>query len=114
MSRNVIDETPIYAGAIPTLVYKYIKDERGYDDNMGTHVRESNLLDFVLTSRMDISTTYGDQYWYNYLSSNGERVTIRLPRTDLFDRNTGKWRVDEAPPQEEPQAPEMQGYQPHE
>ena len=41
MSRNVTDETPIYAGDIATLVYKYIKDERGYDDNMGTRVWES-------------------------------------------------------------------------
>ena len=112
VSRNVTDKTPIYAGAIATLVFNYIKDERGYDDNMGTHLRESNLLDFVLTTRMDISTTYGDQYWYNYLSSDGERVPIRLPRTDLFDRNTGRWRLDEAPPQEETQAPDTQGYQP--
>ena len=114
VSRNFTDKTPIYVGAIATLVFNYIEDERGCDDNMGTRVRESNLLDFVLTSLMDISTTYGDQYWYNYLSSNGERVSIRLPRTDLFDRNTRKWRVDEAPPQEEPRALEMQNYQPQE
>ena len=48
VSRNVSDGTPIYAGAIATLVYKYIKDERGYDDNMGTLVEKSTLLDFAL------------------------------------------------------------------
>ena len=46
----------------------------------------------------------------NYLSSSGQRVSIRLPHTDLFDRNTGKWTVEEVPPQEEPQNPEMQNY----
>ena len=53
-----------------------------------------------------------DHYWYTYLSANGQRVAIRLPRTDLFDRSTGKWIVEEVPPQEEPQNPEVKGYQP--
>jgi hypothetical protein len=114
VSRNITDQTPIYAGAIATLVYEYIKDERGYGDNMGTPVIESNLLDFALTTRMDISVMHGDHYWYNYLSTNGQRVPIRLPRADLFDRSTGKWIVEEMPPQEEPQDPGMQGYQPRE
>jgi len=61
---------------------------------------------------MDINTLYGEHYLYNYLSTSGQRVSIRLPRTDLFDRSTGKWIVEEAPPQEEPQAPETQGYIP--
>ena len=112
VSRNITDQTPIYAGAIATMVYNYIKNERGYGDNMGTLVQESKLLDFALTTRMDISTLYWEHYLYNYLSTSGQRVSIRLPRTDLFDRSTGKWIVEEAPPQEEPQAPETQGYMP--
>ena len=43
-----------------------------------------------------------------------KRVPIRLPRADLFDRSTGKWIVEEVPPQEEPQDPGVQGYQPQE
>ena len=70
VSRNITDQTPIYAGAIATLVYEYIKDERGYGDNMGTPVTESILLDFTLTTRMDISVLHGNDYWYNYLSTN--------------------------------------------
>ena len=114
VSRNVTDQTPIYAGAIATLVYDYIKDERGYGDNMGTPVTESNLLDFTLTTRMGISALYDNHFWYTYLSANGHRMPVRLPRTDLFDRSAGKWIVEEATPQEEPQNPGVQGYQPQE
>lgn len=107
--RNTTDSTPIYAGAIATLVYEHIKEERGFDDNMGTLVRESNLLDFSLTDRMEISIRRAEYVAYCYKSSNGQSVSIRLPRADLFDRTSGKWTVEEAPPQEEPQnqAPEV-------
>ena len=109
--RNNTDYTPIYAGAIATLVYEHIKEERGFDNNMGSLVRESNLLDFTLTSRMEMSERHEDHYMYSYKSSNGQNVSIRLPRADLFDRITGKWTVEEVQPQEEPQYPGMQGYQ---
>ena len=109
VSRNNMDETPIYAGAIATLVYEHIKGERGFDDNMGSLVRESKLLDFTLLSRMEMSE-HGDHYMYSYKSSNGQSVSIRLPRVDLFDRATEKWTVEEVQPQEEPQNPGMQGY----
>ena len=112
--RNATDETPIYAAAIATLVYKYIKDERGYNDNMGTLLEKSTLLDFALISNMGMSVPYGEIHLYTYLSTNGQKVSIRLPCTDLFDRSTGKWIVREEPPQEDAQAPAMQGYQPQE
>ena len=66
VSRNVSDGTPIYAGAISTLIYKYIKDERGYDDNMGTLVEKSTLLDFALLSNMGMSVPYGGIHLYTY------------------------------------------------
>ena len=78
---------------------------------MGSLVRESNLLDFTLTYRMEMSERHEDHYMYSYKSSNGQNVSIRLPRADLFDRTTGKWTVEEVQPQEEPQNPGMQGYQ---
>ena len=81
---------------------------------MGTCVGRSKLLNFTLTTRMEISIKYGEDYLYTYLNTNGQRVPIRLPCTDLFDRSTGKWKVEEVPPQEEPQAPEVQGFQPQE
>ena len=40
------DKTPLYAGAIATLIFEHIKDERGFDDNIGTWVEETYLLDF--------------------------------------------------------------------
>ena len=80
-----------------------------FGDNMGRLVRESNLLDFTLTSRMEMSERHGDHYMYSYKSSNGQNVSIRLPRADLFDRTTGKWIVEEVQPQEEPQNPGMRG-----
>ena len=64
VSRNNTDETPIYAGAIATLVYEHIKEERGFDDNMGRLVRESKLLDFALLSRMEMSERHGNYYLY--------------------------------------------------
>ena len=69
--RNATDGTPIYAGAIATLVYKYIKDERGYNDNMGTRVEKSTLLDFALITNMGMSVPYGGIHLYTYLSANG-------------------------------------------
>ena len=109
--RNNTDYTPIYAGAIATLVYEHIKEERGFGDDMGRLVRESNLLDFTLLSRMEMSERHENHYMYSYKSSNGQSVSIRLPRADLFDRTTGKWTVEEVQPQREPQNPGMQGYQ---
>ena len=38
---------------------KHIKEERGFDDNMGRLVRESNLLSFALVSRMKMSEGTG-------------------------------------------------------
>ena len=108
--RNMTDTTPIYAGAIATLIYEHIKEERGFDNNMGRRVEESNLLDFTLTCRMEMSEWHKGGCNYIYKSHNGQNVSIRLPRADLFDRNTGKWTVEEVPPQEEPQNPEMQNY----
>ena len=103
--------TPIYAGAISTLIYEDIKEERGFDNNMGRRVEESNLLDFTLTCRMEMSEWHKGGCNYIYKSHNGQNVSIRLPRADLFDRTTGKWTVEEVQPQEEPQYPGMQGYQ---
>ena len=110
VSRNITDDTPIFSGAIATLVYEHIKEERGFDDNIGTVVGGSNLLDFCLTSRMEMSERYEDHYLYFYNSSNGQRVSIRLPRTNVFDRHNEKWIVEEAQPQEEPQNQAPQGY----
>ena len=110
--RNATDFTPIYVGAIATLVFKYIKDERRYGDDMGTLVEKSKLLDFTLMTNMSMSVPCGGIHLYTYLGVNGQQVFIRLPRTNLFDRNTGKWIVAEEPPQEEAQAPPMYGYQP--
>lgn len=103
VNRNDTNKTPIYAGAIATLVFEHIKEERGFDDNMGTLVMESRLLDFNLTCRMDMSRVERDYYSYCYKSANGQIVSIRLPRADLFDRTTEKWTVEEEPQQEEPQ-----------
>ena len=71
VSRNNTDETPIYVGAIATLVYEHIKEERGFDDNMGRLVRESKLLDFTLLSHMEMSERHGDHYMYSYKGYNG-------------------------------------------
>ena len=46
MSRHITDDTPIFSGAIATLVYEHIKEERGFHDNICTVVGGSNLLDF--------------------------------------------------------------------
>ena len=81
---------------------------------MGTRVEKSTLLDFALMSNMGMSVPYGEIHLYTYLSTNGQRVSIRLTCTDCFGRSTGKWIVREEPPQEEAQAPAMQGYQPQE
>ena len=81
---------------------------------MGTLVEKSTLLDFALLSNMGVSVPYGGFHLYTYLSTNEQKVSIRLPCTDLFDRSTGKWIVREEPPQEEAQAPLQQGYQPQE
>ena len=52
VSINVTDATPIYAGAIATLVYNYIKDERGYDDN---HLWEDDAV--YVGEKLKIHTT---------------------------------------------------------
>ena len=79
---------------------------------MGTLVEKSKLLDFTLMTNMSMSVPCGGIHLYTYLGVNGQQVSIRLPCTNLFDRNTGKWIVAEEPPQEEAQAPPMYGYQP--
>ena len=81
---------------------------------MGTLIEKSTLLDFALISNMGMSVPYGEIHIYTYLSANGQRVSIRLSCTDLFDRSTEKWIVREEPPQEEAQALPLQGYQPQE
>ena len=96
--RNLTDETPIYGGAIATLVYEHIKEERGFDNNMGRLITEAYLLDFGVTCRMEMSQWHKDCCHYIYKSRNGQNVSIRLPRADLFDRTNGKWTVEEAPP----------------
>ena len=55
MSRNGTDNTPLYGGAIATLIHEYIMTERDFNDNLGTMVNESRLLDFGLLFRMDMS-----------------------------------------------------------
>ena len=84
VGRNATDFTPIYAGAIATLVFKYIKDERRYGDDMGTLVEKSKLLDFTLMTNMSMSVPCGGIHLYTYLGVNGQQVSIRLPRTNLF------------------------------
>ena len=110
MARNITDSTPLYSGAIATLVYEYIREERRFDNNIGTVVEASKLLDFHLTSRMEMSGLCGEHYSYCYKSSNGHIVSIRLPRTDIFGRHCGKWIVEKAQPQGEPQNQAPQGY----
>ena len=68
VSRNVSDGTPIYAGAITTFIYKYIKNERRYDDNIGTLVEKSTLLDFALLSNLGVSVPYGGFHLYTSLT----------------------------------------------
>ena len=110
VTRNITDGTPLYPSAIATLVNEHIREERKIYDNICTVVEVSNLLGFRLTSRMEMCEICGDHYLYCYKSSNGQRVSIRLPRTDLFDRHSGKWIVEEAQPQEETQNQAPQGY----
>jgi hypothetical protein len=47
------ESKPLYAGAIATMVYKHIKEERRFR-NIGTEVLESNLLDSKLSLKIDI------------------------------------------------------------
>jgi hypothetical protein len=52
--RNNEHGTPIFAGAIATLVYEHIKTERHFPRDMGTIVAESNPLNTDLLQRMDM------------------------------------------------------------
>lgn len=107
VSRNGTDNTPLYGGAIATLIHEYIMAERGFNDNLGTIVNEPRLLDFGLLFRMDMSRAEKEYFSYCYKDSNGHIVSVRLPCADLFDRET-KWTVQEEPQQEEQQQEEPQ------
>ena len=81
--------------------------ERGFNDNLGTIVNEPRLLDFGLLFRRDMSRVENGYFAYCYKDYNGHIVSVRLPRTDLFDRET-KWTVQEQPQPEEQQQEEPQ------
>jgi hypothetical protein len=46
--RNNEHGTPVFAGAIATLVYEHIKTKRHFPKDMGTVVEESNLLLYLI------------------------------------------------------------------
>jgi hypothetical protein len=52
--RNNEHGTPIFAGAIATLVYEHIKTETHFPKDMGTVVEESNLHNTDLLQCMDM------------------------------------------------------------
>jgi hypothetical protein len=96
--RNNEHGTPLFAGAIATLVYENIRIEKHFPKEMGTEVKESNLLNTELLERMDMTIWHRNRFPYRYMGIDGTRVSIMPSRTDLFDRNTEKWVVHEVQP----------------
>jgi hypothetical protein len=100
--RNNEHGTPIFTGAIATLVYEHTKTERHFPKDMGTVVEESNLLNTDLLQHMDMMIWHRNGFLYQYMGVDGQIVSIMPPCTDLFDRHTNKWVVYEVQQHEEP------------
>ena len=114
---------PLFAGVIATMIYEYIKDVVEFYD-IGTEVRESNLIDKDKLIRMGILKPWGPGiYMYNYMIKGGEVRSTTLPCFEYFDRLTDKWIVPEVPsaweemptpqdeaPEQEEEAPWVPGY----
>jgi hypothetical protein len=100
--RNNEHGTPIFAGAISTLVYEHIKTERHIPKDMGTIVEESNLLNTDLLQHMDVMIWHRNSFLYQHMGVDGQMVSIMPPPTDIFYRNTEKWVVHEVQQHEEP------------
>jgi uncharacterized protein YutE (UPF0331/DUF86 family) len=96
--RNNEHGTPLFAGAIATLVYENIRIEKHFPKEMGTEVKESNLLNTELLERMDMMIWHRNRFPYRYMGIDGTRVSIMPSRTDLFDRNTEKWVIHKVQP----------------
>jgi hypothetical protein len=85
---------PIYAGAIATMVYEHIREERGFN-NIGTEILESNLLDSTMLVRMDILVrVWNSDFWkYKYMVRQGYLPFTVLPCHEYFHRLSDRWII---------------------
>jgi hypothetical protein len=74
--RNNEYGTPLFDGAIATLVYEHIRIEKNFPEEMGTEVKESNLLNTELLEHMDIMIWHRNHFLYRYMCIDGQRVSI--------------------------------------
>jgi hypothetical protein len=71
--------TPLYCGAIPTMIYDYIKDDIKFID-IGVSVNESTRLDANVLTNMSMVAWYShDHYSYRCMVRRGEFATKPLP-----------------------------------
>jgi hypothetical protein len=65
--RNNEHGTPLFAGTIATLVYEHIRIEKHFPEEMGTEVKESNLLNTELLEHMDMMIWHCNRFLYRYM-----------------------------------------------
>jgi hypothetical protein len=88
------ESKPLYTGAIATMVYEDIKEERRFE-NIGTKILESNLLDSTMLVKMDILIrVWNNDFWmYKLMFRCGSFTCIVLPRLEHFDRLSNRWII---------------------
>jgi hypothetical protein len=77
------ESKPIYSGAISTMVFEYIKEEKKLGE-IGTEILESNLLDFDMLFKMGILVRAWDNNFVKYRYMVRENVSnfTMLPRLE--------------------------------
>jgi hypothetical protein len=77
------ESKPIYSGAISTMVFEYIKEEKKLGE-IGTEILESNLLDFDMLFKMGILVRAWENNFVKYRYMVRENVSnfTMLPRLE--------------------------------
>jgi hypothetical protein len=90
------ESKPLYTGAIATMVYEDIKEERRFE-NIGTKISESNLLDSTMLVKMDILIRVwnNDFCMYKFMVKRGSFTYIVLPCLEHFDRLSNRWIIEQ-------------------
>jgi hypothetical protein len=85
------DTKLLFAGAIATLIYKYIKEERKFK-NRGTKIIETNLLDSSMLHNMGIiRTSQDDVIMHQFMVKNDKYEFTVLPHLEYFEMLSNKW-----------------------
>jgi hypothetical protein len=89
------ESTPIYDGAITTMVYEHIKEKRKFR-NIGTKVLESKNLDYNMLLKMDVIRMWNNDFvMYKCMVRCGTFTCTVLLRLEYFNMLSNRWIIEE-------------------